>query len=972
MFVSTSRSPWRVSLSLVPSFHQSALAGLARALRLRSPAAALAVLGVLLLGGAGLASLRSGGTAATTLATPPLRAAPLTHPASAGGGGTASSAALAASAAALDAAAAAAVGAADSGPVLHQPLAASSSSAAHPPPRAAALDAAAASADPFTLSDHDRGPPLVMRGGGAADQATRAAPAAVDASLACVAGGVCTGASACQDPAGDPLSCLTSPSARHAAVAEAVRDTWAAYVAGAWGRDELRPLTGGGRDWVGLGLTLVDGLDTLLLARMRREFAAARAWVAASLDTAPDRTMSLFETTIRVVGGLLSAAVAAPALGGGGPFVPGPADPLLLARAADLALRLSPGLAPAGNGSLTVTPAELIAAWGADPAAFPGGTAPYATSNLLGLHAGGGAPLSDVNPATLDASPPAWTPHSSLAEATTLAVEYDFLARATGEEAPARAALAALRRVATAAARAGRAGSGPSDRSVPTPPHLPPMFLDPLTAAPASSVVTLGARGDSYFEYLLKAWLVRGKRAEDEWLRGAYVSSMRALRSSLLSRSAPSDPAAAASEGLSADQAAAGLLYVAELHAGRAVPKMDHLVCFLPGLLALGALHGLDTRRPGASPPDALDLDVARDLMATCYAMYRRTPTGLAPEIVHFNERGGGVAAAATAPRTAAAAKPAVSDDGRAAALAGATAAVESALAGNAVSLADAAAESRAADGRTAAAAGTATTAATTSQHHPSAGGGAFFIKPLDAHNLLRPEAVESMFVLWRVTRDPAYREMGWAAFRAFAKHAAVERPASEDEQRAGGGGGGDGSAALSATPPTRRSFAALDSVLSLPPAHRDVMDSFWLAETLKYLLLLFDDGPVGGGGSGVPGGAFSGEPFPLTAWVFNTEAHPLPIAGGPGDVAAARGYLKPPLPAGDTGAGAGGDEGAVALAAGRAAAAGGPPTDTAAVAAAAEGAAVAAAKTALRARAAAWAAFGTAAEARGSGGQAG
>ena len=37
-----------------------------------------------------------------------------------------------------------------------------------------------------------------------------------------------------------------------------------------------------------------------------------------------------------------------------------------------------------------------------------------------------------------------------------------------------------------------------------------------------------------------------------------------------------------------------------------------------------------------------------------------------------------------------------------------------------------------------------------------------------DAHNLLRPETVESLFVLWRVTRDPTYRAWGWHIFRAF------------------------------------------------------------------------------------------------------------------------------------------------------------------------------------------------------------
>ncbi len=37
-----------------------------------------------------------------------------------------------------------------------------------------------------------------------------------------------------------------------------------------------------------------------------------------------------------------------------------------------------------------------------------------------------------------------------------------------------------------------------------------------------------------------------------------------------------------------------------------------------------------------------------------------------------------------------------------------------------------------------------------------------------DSHNLLRPEAVESLFVLWRVTGDARYREWGWHMFRAW------------------------------------------------------------------------------------------------------------------------------------------------------------------------------------------------------------
>lgn len=46
-------------------------------------------------------------------------------------------------------------------------------------------------------------------------------------------------------------------------------------------------------------------------------------------------------------------------------------------------------------------------------------------------------------------------------------------------------------------------------------------------------------------------------------------------------------------------------------------------------------------------------------------------------------------------------------------------------------------------------------------------------------------------------------------------------------------------------------------------PQPRDKMESFFLGETLKYLYLLFSDDP---------------DLLSLDTYVFNTEAHPLPI----------------------------------------------------------------------------------------------
>lgn len=105
-----------------------------------------------------------------------------------------------------------------------------------------------------------------------------------------------------------------------------------------WGRDELKPLSNTTSTWFELGLTLVDSLDTLWLAGLRQEYEEAIQWVKTSFNPGPDQPVNLFETTIRVLGGLLSAFH----LGGG--------DPLVLGKAAELGLRLSPALhSPSGQ-----------------------------------------------------------------------------------------------------------------------------------------------------------------------------------------------------------------------------------------------------------------------------------------------------------------------------------------------------------------------------------------------------------------------------------------------------------------------------------------------------------------------------------------------------------------------------------------------------------------------------------------------
>ncbi|WWC63138.1 uncharacterized protein I303_105738 [Kwoniella dejecticola CBS 10117] len=115
-----------------------------------------------------------------------------------------------------------------------------------------------------------------------------------------------------------------------------------------------------------------------------------------------------------------------------------------------------------------------------------------------------------------------------------------------------------------------------------------------------------------------------------------------------------------------------------------------------------------------------------------------------------------------------------------------------------------------------------------------------WYIKPnlngvlIDGRNILRPETVESLFLAYRSTGDEKYREWGWEVFQAFEKWCKVP---------SGG-------------------YAGIEDVQTVPPKQLDRMETFWLAETLKYLYLLFDDS----------------DHIPLDRHVFNTEAHILPV----------------------------------------------------------------------------------------------
>lgn len=111
-----------------------------------------------------------------------------------------------------------------------------------------------------------------------------------------------------EDAGKDPLDLDPINNQRREKVKEAMLHAWNSYVKYAWGQDELQPQSKNGvNSFGGLGATIIDSLDTLYIMGLEDEFQKAREWIANSLDFNKDYEASVFETTIRVVGGLLSA-----------------------------------------------------------------------------------------------------------------------------------------------------------------------------------------------------------------------------------------------------------------------------------------------------------------------------------------------------------------------------------------------------------------------------------------------------------------------------------------------------------------------------------------------------------------------------------------------------------------------------------------------------------------------------------------
>ncbi|KAF1837997.1 seven-hairpin glycosidase [Decorospora gaudefroyi] len=286
---------------------------------------------------------------------------------------------------------------------------------------------------------------------------------------------------------------------------------------------------------------------------------------------------------------------------------------------------------------------------------------------------------------------------------------------------------------------------------------------------------TLGSMADSTYEYFAKQYALLG--GQDAIYRKLYEKAMDTASQNLLFR--PSTPE-------NSDMLMSGFARVTGDASSSNItldPEMQHLACYTGGMFALGGK--LFTN------PD--HVAIGRKLADTCVWAYKASPAGIMPEVSHLLPcNSTSTSTTSNCPWDPNAWHHAI---------------------------------------RT-------RTSATAHEQDPLKNIANLRLPPgftsiEDRRYILRPEAIESVFVLYRVTGEQQWQAAAWDMWTAI--------------QRA---------------TDTEIGNSALVDVSADSPPRADSMESFWLAETLKYFYLTFSEPGL----------------VSLDDWVFNTEAHPLRI----------------------------------------------------------------------------------------------
>ncbi|XP_036303696.1 mannosyl-oligosaccharide 1,2-alpha-mannosidase IC isoform X2 [Pipistrellus kuhlii] len=138
-------------------------------------------------------------------------------------------------------------------------------------------------------------------------------------------------------------------------------------------------------------------------------------------------------------------------------------------------------------------------------------------------------------------------------------------------------------------------------RKIDKPFGLYPNFISPVSGNWIQHHVSVGGLGDSFYEYLIKSWLMSAKT--DTEAKDMYYEALTAIETHLVNVSP------------------GGLTYIAEWRGGNLDHKMGHLACFSGGMIALGAEDAEEDKR-------AHYRELAAQITKTCHESYDRSGPG--------------------------------------------------------------------------------------------------------------------------------------------------------------------------------------------------------------------------------------------------------------------------------------------------------------------------------------------------------
>ncbi|KAF9950663.1 hypothetical protein BGZ72_007742 [Mortierella alpina] len=468
------------------------------------------------------------------------------------------------------------------------------------------------------------------------------------------------------------------------AVKQGFAHAWKGYKEHAWGHDEVRPVAGGYRDaFNGWGATMVDSLDTLVIMGFNDEFDEALEWVKTSFDMKKNPTASLqfFETVIRYLGGFLSAYDLT-------------GEKVLLDKAEEL-----------GNYMLNAFQNKYM----------PNGRVAVERS----------------------ANSPGYS--YVLAEVGTIQLEFTRLSQLTNNPIYDQKFLAKAQEInpvyynmQSHCSQAQKIFEVLDTATSELPGLLPAYVQDTTGAHYANFKATVGGMVDSYYEYLLKEWILLNGAAPK--YRTMFETAVNSMEQYMVLRP----------DNGSQDYVLFGQVYT---NSKAVEADMEHLACFISGSLAMGSKY---FDRPK-------DMVLAKQVAQSCYLSYHHSETGIGPEAMKF-ELGQKSGTFIAKPDT-------------------------------------------------------------------------FYSRAISNKSyILRPETLESLWILYRLTGEKKYQDQAWEIFQALEKSCR-----------------------------TKIAYSGLRDV-NQPGSYDDKMESFFMAETLKYLYLMFSTPDV----------------ISLDDFVLNTEAHPI------------------------------------------------------------------------------------------------